>query len=136
MAMTSNGKQVEINVTPLIDILLVLLIIFMVIEPTSVRGLEALVPKPSSSAHSESNDSPIVLQVSTDNDHGVIYKLDQTSLNASDLIPSLSRIFAARADKTMFIEGDAALNFAAVASVINSSHLAGADSIGIITTKP
>lgn len=139
MAMTSGGNQgtqAAINVTPLIDVLLVLLIIFMVIEPSSVRGLEALLPEsPNAALSSKTSLPPVVVQVLADEVRGVTYKLNEVALSESELTPALSRIFAAREDKSMFLEGDARLDFAAVANVINAARVAGGGDVGIISTK-
>jgi biopolymer transport protein TolR len=138
MGMTSGSSKelrADINVTPLIDVLLVLLIIFMVIQPTAVRGLDTLLPQPPKSPDNVDQPQAIVVQVLGDRDHGVTYKINETSMNKLDIEPKLSEIFATRTDKAMFIKGDADLDFSLVADVIDYGHQAGVDNIGIITPR-
>jgi biopolymer transport protein ExbD/biopolymer transport protein TolR len=136
MGLTPNGSRsvaAEINVTPLIDVLLVLLIIFMAIPPASVRGLEALVPQPPRTDRALPNPETVVVQVLGDSGHGVTYKVNDMLLSKAEVEPKLAGIFALRADKAMFVKGDADLDFSLVAEVIDDAHRAGVERVGILT---
>jgi biopolymer transport protein ExbD len=131
-----GGLSSDINVTPMIDILLVLLIIFMVITPRTPRGLDALVPQPPKEPQKQQeNDRTIVVQVERHGAGQPTYKINDTDVAHSDLLTKLQGIFATRAEKVMFVKGDAELNFASIADVIDIGHQAGVDHIGLITPK-
>jgi len=133
MAMGNGSSVAEINVTPLIDVLLVLLIIFMVIVPVVPKGLDALVPQPPKTVQPVSPPSTIVVQVTSSSTGAPTYKINEDSFAKAALEPKLAEIFATRQEKTMFVKGDAGLEYASVAEVVDFGHQAGVDSIGIIT---
>jgi biopolymer transport protein TolR len=131
-----GGAVSEINVTPLIDVLLVLLIIFMVIVPVTPHGLDTLVPQPPKDHHDEpQNDRTIVVQVLSNGSAPVSYKINQDDFPKASLEPKLVEIFSTRQEKVMFVKGDKDLDFGKVAEVIDWGHQAGVDNIGLITPK-
>jgi len=124
----------DVNVTPMIDILLVLLIIFMVITPVAPRGLSARLPQRSSSLN-PAPETPIVVEIAKDRNGLPSYRINQQDVNFEQLESRLSSIFDLRADKVMFVKGDDNLEFSTIATVMDMGKAAGANRIGLITSK-
>jgi len=140
MSMTTGGGggySSDINMTPMIDILLVLLIIFMVIVPVTPKGLDALVPQPpkNQQQQQQNNDRTIVVQVIYRPGSAPAYKINETDVNKVELLPKLTEIYANRAERVMFVRGDDDLNFAYIAEVIDIGRAANVDHIGLMTPK-
>jgi len=132
----TGGAMSDMNVTPLIDVLLVLLIIFMVIVPVTPKGLDTLVPQPPKNKdQSEPNDRTIVVQVLFNGSAPPTYKINQDEFPKAAIEPKLMEIFSTRQEKVMFVKGDKDLDFSKVAEMIDSGHKAGVDNIGLITPK-
>jgi biopolymer transport protein ExbD len=136
-SMGGAGSMADINVTPMIDILLVLLIIFMVIVPTVPHGLDALVPQPPKNPQQQppQNDRTIVVQVLYRPGAAPAYKINETDVAHGDLLGQLTNIYANRAERVMFVRGDDDVNFGYIADVIDIGRAANVDHIGLMTPK-
>jgi biopolymer transport protein ExbD len=128
-----QSMQSEINVTPMIDVLLVLLIIFMVIVPLAPRGESASVPQPP--RQGGPRESAVVLEVLKGSRNGAAFRINQQDVALQDLHSRLTEIFANRPQRVLFIKADDQLSFSEVAEAMDISHAAGIDRVGLMTSK-
>jgi biopolymer transport protein TolR len=126
-----SGLRTEINVTPLIDVLLVLLIIFMVIVPVMPHGLKSAIPA-ADRPGAESAAGPVLVQVEQ-GETTARYMVDGVGAERVDLQRRLGEALARRPAREMLVRADARLEYGVVTSVIDAGQAAGANGIGLVT---
>jgi biopolymer transport protein ExbD len=128
-----GGPKADINMTPMIDVLLVLIIIFMVITPLTPKGLEALVPQPPPPNQKPTLSDQRTVVIVIDKDHHMMINSEPT--DEKQLGPRLTEIFKTRAERVVFVKGDGSLDYQWVAKAIDIAHGAGIDKVGLMTAK-
>jgi biopolymer transport protein ExbD len=121
------------NMTPMIDVLLVLIIIFMVITPLTPKGLEALVPQPPPPGAQADESSTRTVVITINGDHSMLINAEPTNMDS--LGPRLADIFKTRAERVVFVKGDPTLEYVWVAQAIDIAHGVGIDKVGLMPFK-
>jgi biopolymer transport protein ExbD len=129
----AGGPKADINMTPMIDVLLVLIIIFMVITPLTPKGLEALVPQPPPPNQKPNQSDQRTVVIVIDANHNM--SINSESTDEARLGGRLEEIFKTRAERVVFVKGDPSLDFQWVARAIDIAHGAGIDKVGLMTAK-
>lgn len=136
-SMAGGGpSRAQINVTPLIDVLLTLIVMFMLVVSMDKQYQEkAQIPQPNQKQTAEEKQtSTIVIQVVwTAQDQPPLVKINREDVRWEDLESRLSEIYISRAEKVAFVRGDADVDFQYVADVIDRAHHAGVQRVGLLT---
>jgi biopolymer transport protein TolR len=131
-----GARGPEINVTPLIDVLLTLIIVFMVVvSMDKEEGEAAQIPEPDQKkAENIAQPRTVVIQVVwARENHPPIVKINQDEVRWEDLETRLAKIYLTRAEKVVFVRGDDDVDFQYVADVIDVAHHAGVQRVGLLT---
>ncbi|HXO18361.1 MAG TPA: protein TolR [Thermoanaerobaculia bacterium] len=122
----------DINVTPLVDVMLVLLIIFMIAAPMLHQGIEVALPRADAKNLPLKVEDPIVLSINRD---GLVY-IRETPVASAQLVERLKPQLAARPDDTVFLKGDRDVAYGRVIDVLDILHRGGIQRVGMVTERP
>jgi biopolymer transport protein TolR len=123
-----GGMAAAINVTPMIDVLLVLLIIFMVVQQGLQKGVDAQVPAPRDGTASPPDPTAIVLEVLP----GGRYAINRHPVGAEGLQAAVARTFAGRPRKVLFVKGGEGLTYGEVVAAVDATRAAGVQVVGLV----
>jgi biopolymer transport protein TolR len=122
----------DINVTPLVDVMLVLLIIFMVTAPMLHQGVEVALPKAEAANLPQRVEDPLVLSINRD---GLVFIRD-TPVHATQLVERLTPMLKARGDDSVYLKGDRDVPYGKVVEVLDLLHRGGISKVGMVTERP
>ena len=123
----------DINVTPMVDVMLVLLIIFMVVTPMLQHGVSVEMAKARNPRNMQDADKEDAVVVAVTKDGRVF--LGSTQMPASELAPKVKDLLAARVDKTVYVKSDARAKYKDVVDVVDNIRSAGVSDLGLLTDK-
>ncbi|MDP7539688.1 MAG: protein TolR [Alphaproteobacteria bacterium] len=121
----------EINVTPFVDVMLVLLVVFMVTAPLLTVGVEVDLPE-SAATGLPGDDEPLTVSIDAE---GVVF-LQELKVELADLVPKLQAVAAERPDLRIFVRGDKSVAYGLVMQVMGTINAAGFGEVGLVTELP
>lgn len=129
---TEHRPQSDINITPMVDVMLVLLIIFMVTAPLLTPGVPVDLPKAKARLLNQEDKEPLTITI---NKSGKIF-LQETEIEFAELVPRLNAIAANGYDQRILVRGDTAVDYGSVIRVMGELNVAGFRRIGLVTGSP
>jgi biopolymer transport protein ExbD/biopolymer transport protein TolR len=123
----------DINVTPLVDVMLVMLIIFMVITPMLQKGIQVDLAKANNYRQMPDDDKEDAVEIAVTRDGKIFLKT--SSINLDEITPKVKDLISGRLDKTVYIRSDARAKYGDVVKVVDAVRSAGVDSLGLLTSK-
>ncbi len=127
-----EGLMADINITPLVDVMLVLLIIFMITVPMLHQGVEVALPQVDSDNLPQHTDDPIVLSV---NQNKVVF-IGDTPVHPSQLVDRLLPLLEARGDDSLLLKADRELPYGEIMDLLSVLHRGGIHNVGMVTEAP
>ncbi len=125
-------SMADINVTPLVDVMLVLLIIFMITAPMLHQGVEVNLPRAEAASLPQRAQDPLVVSV---NSEGLVYLQDQP-IHQTQLVERLGVLLEARGEDTVFLKGDREVQYGRIMEVLDLLNQGGIVNVGMVTEKP
>jgi len=125
----SDAVVSDINVTPLVDVMLVLLIIFMIAAPMLHQGIEVALPRSSAENLPVRVEDPLVVSITAD---GIVY-LQETPVHPTQLVERLLPMIEARGDEAVYLKGDRAVPYGEVVDLLDVLHRGGVVHVGMVT---
>jgi biopolymer transport protein TolR len=129
---SDDRVMADINVTPLVDVMLVLLIIFMVTAPMLHQGIEVALPQAEAENLPQRVDDPIVLTI---NRNKLVY-IRETPVHRTELVDRLLPLLQARGDQSVYLKADRDLPYGDVMDLLDLLHRGGITQVGMVTEKP
>ena len=127
----TGGMNSEINVTPMADVMLVLLIIIMLIAPLLQKGVDVTLPQASNTVEKASNDEQTVLAVSSDGR----FFVDQILTQENELLSTIQNTLDRKFEKILLIKADESARYSSIMSLLDQLQRAGIEDIGLITER-
>lgn len=128
---SSNQPLSEINITPFVDVVLVLLIIFMVTAPMMQQGVEVQLPKTNSKSNVSMKEEDVVLSI----DKGKNIFIGKTKIPRKDLSDKLQAVFKNKTTKDLYLEADKTVDYGFVVDVMAAAKNAGIEKVGLVTDQ-